>query len=77
MTDEQLQQILGKLIQTVELIADESAEIVDKFHCKELAKDFQQVAIDRANAVLAASKELRQVAELILDKKNLPTLVRR
>jgi hypothetical protein len=74
---DQLKEVLGKLVQTVELLSDETAELVDKYHRPFASEDSLHTIRDRSLALLGASQELRQVAETVLGKNNLPSLVRR
>ena len=73
---EQLKEVLGKLVQTVELLSEETAELVDKYHRPFVAEDSLHTIRNRSLALLEASQELRQVAETVLGK-TLPSLVLR
>lgn len=72
-----LKQILGKLVQVVELLADETAELVDKYYRPSTLPEYQHELVGRSSALLAASQELRLAAEKVLDKTDLPSLVQR
>jgi hypothetical protein len=60
------------MIQAFELLTDETAELVDNYHRQHLAKEFQQDAVDRANALTATAQALRQAGETYLGKTYLP-----
>lgn len=69
MEDEQIKTVLEKIITAVDIIADETAELVDKYHRRfELGKEpeFQQTAVDRSLAVSAAARNMRLAASTLL-----------
>ena len=74
---DKLKEVVGKLVQVIELLADETAELVDKYHRPFASEDGLHTIRDRSLALLGASQELRQVAETFLGKNSLPSLVRR
>lgn len=74
---ENIKHVSGKLVQTVELLADETAELVDKYYRPNTTSEFQHEIVARSSALLAASQELRLVAEKVLDKTDLPSLIQR
>jgi hypothetical protein len=67
MTDEEIKTVLAKIIETVDRLADETAELVDHYQRTRLAPEYQQEAIDRANALTVASRNMRQAASTLLD----------
>ena len=67
-----IKHVLGKLVQTVELMADETAELVDKYHRQYTKPEFHYQFAERSAALVSAAQELRQVAEKVLDKTDLP-----
>jgi len=71
-----IKQILGQMVQTLDLMSDELAELVDQFHRPRMAKDNQREAVDRSLAVVSAAKELRQVAETFLEETYLPRVLK-
>lgn len=71
----EIKKLLAQMIQAFELLTDETAELVDKYHRRfELDKEpgFQQIAVDRANALTATAQALRQAGETYLGETYLP-----
>jgi hypothetical protein len=66
MKDAEIKTVLAKIIETVDRLADETAELVDKYHRARLAEGYQQEAVDRANALTEASRNMRQAASTLL-----------
>ena len=67
MQDEEIKAVLAKIIETVDILAVETAELVDKYHRRfELAPDFYQQAVERANAVTESARNMRQAASTLL-----------
>ncbi|MGA3082023.1 MAG: hypothetical protein ABSD44_11640 [Terracidiphilus sp.] len=66
MQDQEIKAVLEAIIETVDRLADETAELVDKHHREHLAGDFKQEAVDRANALTGASRNMRQTASALL-----------
>lgn len=65
--DEQIKAVLAKIIETVDKLTDETAELVDKYHRRfELAPDFYHVAADRSRALSEAARNMRQAASTLL-----------
>lgn len=67
MQEEDIKAVLAKIIETVDILADETAELVDKYHRRfELAPDFYQEAVERANAVIKSARDMREAASTLL-----------
>jgi hypothetical protein len=67
MQDEEIKIVLAKIIETVDILAAETAELVDKYHRRfELAPDFYQQAVERANAVTESARNMRHAASTLL-----------
>lgn len=67
MQDDQIKAVLARIIETVDILADETAELVDKYHRRfELGADFYQVAVDRANVVTESARTMRLSASTLL-----------
>lgn len=67
MREDEIKLVLARIIETVDILAEETAELVDKYHRRfELAPDFYQVAADRANVVTEAARNMRQAASTLL-----------
>jgi L-rhamnose isomerase len=67
MTNEEIKAVLEKIIETVDILAEETAELVDKYHRRfELGADFYQEAAERANAVTISARNMRQAACILL-----------
>jgi len=66
MQDQEIKTVLEKIIETVDRLAYETAELVDKYHSEQLAEGFKQEAVDRANALTGASRNMRQAASKLL-----------
>ena len=67
--DNETKLVLEKIIETVDRLTDETAELVDKYHRRfELNKDpkSQQIAVDRASALTSAAQDMRQAASTLL-----------
>lgn len=65
--DNETKIVLEKIIETVDRLTDETAELVHKFHQRfELAHEHQQVAVDRADALTSAAQDMRQAASTLL-----------
>jgi hypothetical protein len=71
---EGIKQVLGKLVQAIELMADETAELVDKYHRPHLIPEAHHTVVARSRALVSAAESLRLVAEKVLDKTDLPPL---
>jgi hypothetical protein len=67
MQDPRIKAVLEKIIETVDILADETAELVDKYHRRfELGADFYQEAVDRANIVTESARNMRLGAAALL-----------
>jgi len=67
--DNETKIVLEKIIESVDRLTEETAELVDKYHRRfELGKDptSQQLAVDRANALTSAAQGMRQAASTLL-----------
>ncbi len=66
MNEEQIKTVLEKIIETVDRLADETAELVDHYQRTRLAPEYQQDAVDRANALTEAARNMRLTASTLL-----------
>jgi len=69
---EGIKQVLGKLVETIELMTDETAELVDKYHRQYTNAEYHQKVVERSSALVSTAQELRRVAEKVLDRTDLP-----
>lgn len=69
---DEIKGILAQVIQTIDLLTDETAELVDKYHRPYTSDAALPTIPARANVLLAASKGLRESAEKVLGETVLP-----
>lgn len=69
MDEKAINTVLTKIIEAVDRLTDETAELVDKYHRRfELGEEakFQQIAVNRANALTEAARDMRHAASTLL-----------
>ena len=68
MDDKDLKALLGQMAATIQIMADELAELVDQYHRPHLAADRQHVAVSKSQAVLDSAKQSLLVTHTVLGK---------
>jgi hypothetical protein len=62
------------MVRVLELLTDETAELVDKYHRPFVDSEYLPEIPKRPAALVAAAQELRRIAETVLDKTDFPAL---
>lgn len=63
--------VLGRMVEMLESLSDETAELVDKCLRPHYAQDYHGEVAARSAALVATAESLRRVAEPILGKNHL------
>jgi hypothetical protein len=66
MTDAEIKMLIAQFVETIEVMSDEVAELVDQFHRPHLAKDQQHVAVAKSQAVIDSVSKLRKAVDSVL-----------
>jgi hypothetical protein len=75
--DDDIKLLLLKMVETIELLSDETATLLDKHLRSELAKEYWQVAVDRSNAIAESADNMRLIADKVLGKTDRSVELRR
>jgi hypothetical protein len=66
--DDGLKLLLDKMVEAIELLSDETAELVDKYHRPYTDGGSLHMIRDRSLALVAVADNMRRVADTVLGK---------